>query len=685
MVFERFFKSKDQQKEDETAARAYVAHASGEDVLNKFINASLPDVIDSLLFRVSIASSDDTDVSAFERYAARILQCAGAEQIRSIAAKGPLITIRLPKTNLLWIRFEQDDFEPDERETILLIEAALNRLCFIEKGLKTLLKNNPNLVPDVALCSALDWISLRAIADDSGDYLNRVNQTNEYAVLFGTKALPGGKWDTLTAIVRDCEVIPLPLRLIYTIDVFSEPGTVCVRFAAPNSAAFPHSQWSDQKQQWIDTSSQLTSEAAHYMIRVAIRLAAICFGANVEVTRVVVNAYDAASPNANQATEEDNQAEAILLSIDFNRLHFLNITMPALQEKKLSSIQTEGDCELLLKLAAPTAWHMNVADDGSLLPVEPIEIDSMNCYLPLSDDERELPSDLAELFRANKVCDLDVMSDQDPETLAHMRAIIADSDDSPLLAIAQLEELVNASEKEDAAALEAAPAGSIPLFCQAPFARYTVSLISDNPNDRYVRISDVGYLSREALVDLYIKIGDANAALAQAQRCVELAPSSPSAYLNLANVYSSFDCYEKAIAPLIDALRLEAIQDNYSYIYYRLAFALWKTGRLEEGLACYLRVRTSNARLNNNALTEQAALLEELGWADCDDFDGDAALRAGGIPLAPTTKLRDLVAKECIWLCDASIPVPDVHVVKILGHILNNDVMRMTARSLETA
>ena len=56
-----------------------------DDVLDEFGKAPLPDAIDGLLFRLSMADPDDPAVTGFERYAARILSEAHAVLLRCMA------------------------------------------------------------------------------------------------------------------------------------------------------------------------------------------------------------------------------------------------------------------------------------------------------------------------------------------------------------------------------------------------------------------------------------------------------------------------------------------------------------------------------------------------------------------------------------------------------------------------
>ena len=284
-------------------------------------------------------------------------------------------------------------------------------------------------------------------------------------------------------------------------------------------------------------------------------------------------------------------------------------------------------------------------------------------------------------LRADKVRELDVMSEQNPELAEHFRAIMADRQDAPLLTIAQLEELVSTSEATDREANANAGADLTPLYCQGTYARYLIALATDDPAQRFFRVSDVGYSARATLMQLYLELGDREAALAQAQACVDIAPSSPAAYQELVTALADADDFAPIITAEKEALRLAAAPDEIAYLYYRLAFAFWQTGERDLGLACYLRVPTFSP-VGDMAARERDELMAEMGRKDLEGFDRDAVLRAGGVPLAPTAEVLQTLAETAIRFCEAGIPLASGPSANMLGTIQHNDILSALSLAL---
>lgn len=199
------------------------------------------------------------------------------------------------------------------------------------------------------------------------------------------------------------------------------------------------------------------------------------------------------------------------------------------------------------------------------------------------------------MLHADIVSDLDVMSEQDAELGARYRAIMEEKDDSLLLAVAQLEDIVaetSATAAADVVADDLAQPSEPRriLYCENVFARYLTSLVESDPSVRYVRASDIGQAARSSLSRIYRDMGDLDAAEAQARACIELAPTSAPAYNDLITCFAEGDHYDRIIDVAREALRVAVTGNDIAYVYYRLAFAYWQTGRLPEALACYLRV-----------------------------------------------------------------------------------------------
>ena len=173
------------------------------------------------------------------------------------------------------------------------------------------------------------------------------------------------------------------------------------------------------------------------------------------------------------------------------------------------------------------------------------------------------------------------------------------------------------------------------LYCENVFARYLTSLVESDPSVRYVRASDIGQAARSSLSRIYRDMGDLDAAEAQARACIELAPTSAPAYNDLITCFAEGDHYDRIIDVARDALRVAVTGNDIAYVYYRLAFAYWQTGRLPEALACYLRVPETSP-MGEAALRERNDLVSEMGNnVPGSDWDPTACLRTAGVPLAP--------------------------------------------------
>lgn len=663
-MFERFRKKKAAATEPAPPERSMGA------VLDEFLTLPLPDAVDGLAFRVSMAPDEGPGaVSGFERYAARVLGEVGAHELRATAAENPLGSIRLDSTGLFWMRFDREGLEPDQFRGVLDAETALNRLELVHRAAAASSDAQLRTDPSEAACSLLDWSAIRSVADGAAALLDKCQPDNPLLSLRGTTAVRGGNWDVLTRLTARCEEAVLPFRLTYRLDADMASSVMQVRFLAPEATAFPRSRWDAEARQWVDATGERPAAAASYTLRVSVLLAAAALGASVGVRRVVVNAHGCSLD------------EPALLSLEFERMAFMSRTLPALARGAFGEPGTECAFGQLLELAAPRRKAVELDADGGLAPVEPVHVSLPDQRPPLADDERLVPVHLAAALHADQVRELDVMSVQDETLVDHFRAIMDDSDDAPLLAIAQLEELLSSIEAADRQALQAAGEGLVPLYCQGVYARCLVGLADVPEQARFLRASDIGYAARSALLQLYLDLGDHEAALAQGRACVELAPSSPAAYQDQVNALMAAEDFAAVVDAEKQALRLVVSPDETAYLYYRLAFAFWKTGQHDLGLACYLRV-PPHAPVGEMAATERAELMAEMKLTDVEGFDRDAVLRAGGVPLAPTAEATDRLAAMAIAFCDAGIPLMAAPMAAMLGAIERNDVLSALAGSL---
>lgn len=221
-----------------------------------------------------------------------------------------------------------------------------------------------------------------------------------------------------------------------------------------------------------------------------------------------------------------------MLSLEFGRIPFTMGAMAKIRSGEFSAPATECDPAALFDMLRLTQFAADIDDGGNLQPVEPVTVELSVPFTPVAEDTRPVPEDLRGVLHADIVSDLDVMSEQDADLAARYRAIMEEKDDSLLLAVAQLEDIVAETSTEATADVVADDLAQPAepwrvLYCENVFARYLTSLVESDPSVRYVRASDIGQAARSSLSRIYRDMGDLDAAEAQARACIELAPPAP--------------------------------------------------------------------------------------------------------------------------------------------------------------
>ena len=674
-----FFRKKNQKGSNDAAAEGNAAANPSDkttrDVLGDFTATPLPDAVDGLLFRVSMADAANP-ASGFEAYAARLLSDAEAPTLRAIAVEHPVELRRLNTTDLFWAVFDDSTINAGNRGTILRIESVLDRLALISKLMED--GNGPTAATAFTetQCSAADWSVLRAITDDASDYLSAADRDNKLCTQYGTSGARGGNWDLSTRLASACEAMVLPFRLEYRFICDASTGTIVVDASMPTPDVFPKSRFDATTGQWLDVTAQRGGAAAAYGLRLAALIAAAAFGTSVGITRVIVNG------------KEGSIAGQTIMSLEFGRIPFTMGTMAAIREGRFTAPETDCDPGALFDMLHLQNYVINLNEsDGVLQSVEPLEVTLNVVRTPVAEDDRPLSDELRALLHADTVRDLDVMSEQDPDLAARYRAIMDERDDSLLLAVAQLEDIVAETTKADEAdeavrALREAGVTVKPLYCENVFARYLTSVVESDPAVRYQRLSDIGQAARSSLSRIYRDMGDLDAAEAQARICIELAPTSAPAYNDLITCYAEGDHYDRIIEVAKDALRVAVTGNDISYVFYRLAFAYWQTGRLPEALACYLRVPEASA-MGEAALRERNDLISEMGnKVPGNDWDPTACLRTAGVPLAPLDDVMEVVGRALVLLCDQNVPLAAAPLANLVANTQRNDILHAVATSL---
>lgn len=651
----------------------------GEVILD-LLDGPLPDALDALIWR---GTTQQGQASGFERFAARQLVEAGAADVRAIAAEHNVTLVRLGSTSLFWLRFD-DDVSPEQRATLLAVEAALNRLWFVEWAAGAADGGTGMLHAfDERFCAQAAQGALREISRNAGAVAQRERADNPYRTIRGAEGARGGIWDVSTRFVDTCERLKLPFRLEYRFDTDLDAGVMAVRFTVPSVNAFPASRMGERG--WYDARAGRPACAAAYAIRLAGLMAQVAFASSVRVMAVDVTAH------------EDGLAGRPLLSLGFDRTPFLMEALPPLKDGRLDNPMFDDDPLAVLNVLKPVRHAVRFAGDRGLCEITPLPVHASLAAKrqEVWRDRRPLPEPLRGLLRADTVAELDVMHDDAVVGDDEVRAILEENEESPLIASVQLEAVLSRIGE-----IGLDEQGRLPLYCAYPMARLIVSLDSGmgagsvlpdaeplrSADTRYWKAPDAAYGAHLWLSRFARQEGDADRGLAEALQCLSLAPTTARAYIEVAVCHAEQEQYAQATETLTQGLRVALLPGDFLYMYYRLAYALWRIGRTNEAVACYTMVlREPNTALVETARGELAELRQQI-----DDTrppmavaEAEQVLHAANIPVSPTEAALDAMAAAAVGLTDAGVPMAAHDAVWLMSrHMRNSDVYDSMAASL---
>lgn len=651
----------------------------GEVILD-LLDGPLPDALDALIWR---GTTQQGQTSGFERFAARQLVEAGAADVRAIAAEHNVTLVRLGSTSLFWLRFD-DDVSPEQRATLLAVEAALNRLWFVEWAAGAADGGTGMLHAfDERFCAQAAQGALREISRNAGAVAQRERADNPYRTIRGAEGARGGIWDVSTRFVDTCERLKLPFRLEYRFDMDLDAGVMAVRFTVPSADAFPASRMGERG--WYDARAGRPACAATYAIRLAGLMTQVAFASSVRVMAVDVTAH------------EDGLAGRSLLSLGFDRTPFLMEALPPFKDGRLDNPIFDDDPLAVLNVLKPVRHAVRFAGDRGLCEITPLPVHASLAAKrqEVWRDRRPLPEPLRGLLRADTVAELDVMHDDAVVGDDEVRAILEENEESPLIASVQLEAVLSRIGE-----IGLDEQGRLPLYCAYPMARLIVSLDSGmgagsvlpdaeplrSADTRYWKAPDAAYGAHLWLSRFARQEGDADRGLAEALQCLSLAPTTARAYIEVAVCHAEQEQYAQAAETLTQGLRVALLPGDFLYMYYRLAYALWRIGQTYEAVACYTMVlREPSTALAETARGELAELRQQI-----DDTrppmavaEAEQVLHAANIPVSPTEAALDAMAAAAVGLTDAGVPMAAHDAVWLMSrHMRNSDVYDSMAASL---
>ncbi|MCH4859528.1 hypothetical protein LF916_01265 [Bifidobacterium pseudolongum] len=637
------------------------------ELFRDMMDKPLPDGLDEIIWRGTTNNAGQSSV--FERFAARQLVEAGAGQIRQIEGEHPLSVIRLDSTDLFWMRFDDDEIEGLQRDLVLGVEAALNRLSFVDLDARGH-DNGMGLVSTLTEeeCFRAATRSMHMWATHAKFVQQEATVENPEQTVRGTKAARGGAWDVMTRFIAICERLKLPFRLEYLCDVDPKSGQMAVTFSVPTASMMPGSDFVGG--QWVDMRAQRAGRAASYALRLAGLLAQAAFTTGARVTSVDVTG------------RLGSLSGQPVLSLGFDRSPFQMGVQPAYVSGRFDDAAQDNDPAAIVQMLQPARHALRFGADRGLMPVEPLPLPKalVRQHVPLWKDKRELPDDIKTLVRADYAYELDVMHDDCVVKGPEIWDIVNQNEDSPVTAMFEVESAlmqIESTEKDHG--------DRKPLYCEHPLMRLLMVNVEGKATDRYWKLPDAVYNAHGALSRLNRELGERDKAVAQSEEMMRLAPTTARGAIELSLDYTDVgEDYAGSADALIRGLKTALMPIDVGFMYYRLGYALWKTNSHKAGLACYAMVLSMpEGPFHDRSRDEANQLLAEMGEEELPDRDrAEQTLRAAGIPVAPPLALLEQLAKVAIMLVDAGFPLAADEAVWLLGIMQPADVLPALRRSL---
>lgn len=198
--------------------------------------------------------------------------------------------------------------------------------------------------------------------------------------------------------------------------------------------------------------------------------------------------------------------------------------------------------------------------------------------------------------------------------------------------------LFNRVRQAEPGAHAAAPTVELAVDGPAPEAVPAASATPATPATPAVELAPdpLYYCCLEAVKLLEHSFDRTEEALGFGKRCMELAPVSGPGYLQTARAYMLVGDMDNTVATINRYLAVALLPNEIAMGYYQLAYAQWKAGRLEAGVAAYLKSMTTSPLVYDQARLELEELLNEPGASliPADEIDG--VLERYGVVVAPT-------------------------------------------------
>lgn len=687
----------------------FVQNAQGVPTLDSKLHIlfeiDFPDALDQLIWR---GTTMHDDVCGFDKYLARRLVEAGASKVRDIAARISMKMRWITQTDLYWLTFDKNNSTPDDVNTLMQVETAINTVVLATESLVREYGQEALITADEALFNIHAHKAVSGFGSENATLVLGLSKDSPFRTLRNVESVRSGTWDVMSHFTWLCESIRMPARLDYHCDYEASTGTLEVLCFTPHYSWFAASDVVNNVWTQLDDNTRRL-HASQYTIRLAALMAYIGFYSGIPVRRVQVNVCES-------RLQEDNY----LLSVTFERIEFLRVLSVQLVSGYLNNDQNviPSNTEQILN-AELLSIRFDEQSNFTYTDRLPALISRKIQHKPLWKDTRELPESLRGLLRADTLSEIDVFHDESEINTTEIMKIVRDNADSEMIAILELQTVIDrieailAQEEQENPELANKPL----LYSDSMQARFTISCAASIPftallptsssnagsdvekvgkipllagigsweeSTRYRQVPDALFEAHLWLARLYRKNGDLDRSLQETAWCVALAPSSTRSWIERSLTYTDKNQYAMAADSLINALRVNTAPYECGFLYYRLAYAQWEMKQFKQAMACYVVSENTSSDEDSLHLTRQEMqqLAHDSGIKPMNLDDAVAILRSANIPVSVTDEILDIMAKVAVKNVDADAPQAAESALWVIAQSRNENSLMALTQSL---
>ena len=654
-----------------------------------------------------------------ERYAARMLEEAGL--FASDVALPKLSAVQLRSSHLMYLRHADSSLPYLAKQRIIRLEAALNAIRFA-------------------------WVSLAPDATQEEAY--RLNQGLARSIVaqahpidepmepIDGKDWPEGEWSVRYGISQAIETMQLPYRLVARYRTNVADGNVAIEVDLTPADVFPSSCFVDGLGIVPTTGDMRQQASADYALRLAILLAASAFRCSSRIRHVwVAGIVDTPS------------RRTCYYCVDFDRWRFSRIDLADLGDlsetyRSFAPLMRYEDgwlrpvrqsFHLEEERFCPTRRYLPVSLSSRRLEghvARSLGTDHVSGLAIEESDGRALvasaimmrlaPGDDARATQKNVRTVMELAGDDpDPTVRTAAERVVRGMVDGSLGtdALSVGEEFVRGDEltrANDTAKIllmqqkptearralmplleridEAGTYADTPGIAYRYFSSYVERALynrlrTDEGKTSTVMLVPDAFYEAHLLVSItYLMEGQAEAALAHAERLIRLAPLDARARLHAVKCLEMLERDGEAIDQLIHLLNNAYEPQGAGFGYYRMAYFQWKQGNVEAAQACYrsaMRLLPSITAMMTMEISVLYLQNPEMAQDEMQDGDIEDILRANSIPVAPPEHTSELFYDCARASLDAEIFPVARNFAYIMGSIMGDDVNAGVIRSLE--